>query len=213
MDDPEMVKKKIAQVNDIFSKAGTLESGKMRQMSWDVGIMERDYYVTGGHMARTIDQKLGREAVAETIAQGPRSFIDIYNKLVPKEEQILCFKGPDPDSPLLRLKAAALSNDNVAISKLQKELEALFAGNTQNLEYSLNSLGYKILLAFENPEAAIKVFTVGLNILPRAANLWDSKGEDYFENNDYKNSEKCYRKALELNPSMSSASKMLEKIA
>jgi hypothetical protein len=44
-------------------------------------------------MARTIDQKLGRAALVDTLDIGPLSFVDVYNKLVPEEEQILVFAG------------------------------------------------------------------------------------------------------------------------
>ena len=38
----------------------------------------------------------------------------------PEEEQILHLDGPDPDSLLMRLQAAALTNDDSAVEKLQK---------------------------------------------------------------------------------------------
>ena len=52
----------------------------------DFGIFEpmsepgtRLWYVTGAYMAKIIDEKLGREALRETVRQGPDSFFDLYN--------------------------------------------------------------------------------------------------------------------------------------
>jgi hypothetical protein len=84
-----VVKEKIAAVNEIFSQPDSVDLSKRDQMSWDVGVMARAYYVTGAHMARTIDQHLGRAALVATLVIGPLNFVDVYNKLVPKEEQIL----------------------------------------------------------------------------------------------------------------------------
>jgi hypothetical protein len=89
MDKPDVVKEKIAAVNEIFSQPDSVDLSKRDQMSWDVGVMARAYYVTGAHMARTIDQHLGRAALVATLVIGPLNFVDVYNKLVPKEEQIL----------------------------------------------------------------------------------------------------------------------------
>ncbi len=43
---------------------------------------KRLWYVTGAYMAKSIDEKLGREALIDTIRQGPDSFFDIYNSVV-----------------------------------------------------------------------------------------------------------------------------------
>jgi hypothetical protein len=49
----------------------------------------RGYYVVGAHMGGTIDRALGREALINTIRQGPVSFVRTYNTLVPEEERVL----------------------------------------------------------------------------------------------------------------------------
>ena len=38
-------------------------------------------YVTGACMAKIIDEKLGREALIDTVSQGPDSFFDLYNSV------------------------------------------------------------------------------------------------------------------------------------
>ena len=91
MDDPGAVKQKIAMVNNIFRSVDTLSQEEVEKLSWDDGVMARAYYVTGGHMARTIDQGLGRRELVKTIVQGPRFFVDTYNSLVSPNEQIVKF--------------------------------------------------------------------------------------------------------------------------
>jgi hypothetical protein len=39
---------------------------------------ERLWYVAGFHMAKTIDERLGRERLNETIRSGPSSFFEAY---------------------------------------------------------------------------------------------------------------------------------------
>jgi tetratricopeptide (TPR) repeat protein len=213
MNNPNTVREKIAHVNDIFEKTDTVEAGKLRKLSWDVGVAERAYYITGGHMARTIDQNLGRAALVSTIENGPLSFIDTYNELVPKEEQILRFPGPDKNSSILRLKAAALTGNDSTIDKIKLEMATKNFGKEKQLAASLNSLGYKIYYAFENPEAAIKVLTIGTEFDQNAAYILDSIGEIYLLEKDYLSSEKFCRKALELDPHLASSIDMLKKIA
>ena len=213
MNDPNTVREKIAHVNAIFEKADTTEAGKLRGLSWDVGVEERAYYVTGGHMARTIDQSLGRVALVSTIEYGPLSFIDTYNKLVPKEEQILRFPSPNKNSSILRLKTAALSGDDSAIDEIKLEMATKNSGKEKQLAASLNSLGYKIYYAFEDPEAAIKVLTIGTEFDPSAAYILDSIGEIYLLEKDYVSSEKFCQRALELDPHLGSSINMLKKIA
>ena len=210
MNDPHTVSEKIAHVNAIFEMADTTQTGKLKKLSWDVGVGERAYYVTGGHMARTIDQNLGRPALVSTIENGPLSFIDTYNELVPKEEQIIRFPGPNKNSSILRLKKAALSGDDHAIDEIKLEMATKNAGKEKQLAASLNSLGYKIYYAFENPQAAIKVLTIGTEFDPKAAYILDSIGEIYLLEKDYVSSEKFCRKALELDPHLASSLNMLK---
>ena len=94
MDDPAAVRGKIAIVNDIFRQADNLSTDEIEKLSWEDGVMGRAYYVTGGHMARTIDQALGRAALKETISNGPLDFVDVYNTLAPEPERVIRFPSP-----------------------------------------------------------------------------------------------------------------------
>ncbi len=54
----------------------------------DFGIIERLsgerlWYVTGLHMAKTIDERLGRDALTRTMEDGPESFFRLYDECLP----------------------------------------------------------------------------------------------------------------------------------
>ncbi len=86
----QIIAKKIQDVNEIFKKANE-NSKDISDLSWKVGIMQRAYYVAGAFMAKTIDEKLGRKKLAETIENGPRSFITTYNSIAESDKKIIEF--------------------------------------------------------------------------------------------------------------------------
>jgi tetratricopeptide (TPR) repeat protein len=75
----------------------------------------------------------------------------------------------------------------------------------------LNSFGYQLF--YENQEQkAIEIFTFATEEFPENANLFDSLGEVYFNNEDYENALDNYKKSLELNPDNENAQAYIEKI-
>jgi hypothetical protein len=74
-------------LNTVLKKVPSLletESGQkeVQDTLWQIGSMDRAYYVIGCYMAKVIDEKLGRQALVETISTGPQSFLHKYNSLV-----------------------------------------------------------------------------------------------------------------------------------
>jgi hypothetical protein len=76
------------KLNALFGEAATLSGEEMQKRSWDIGVMQRAYYVVGADMARMIESKIGRKALIDTITKGPRSYITTYNAGVPAVERI-----------------------------------------------------------------------------------------------------------------------------
>jgi hypothetical protein len=70
------------KMNELFKKALTLGGKELKDALWQVGSIDRAFYVVGCYMAKTIDEKLGRDAFVETISMGPQSFLRTYNSLV-----------------------------------------------------------------------------------------------------------------------------------
>jgi hypothetical protein len=75
----------------------------------------------------------------------------------------------------------------------------------------VNVIGYEWLNEKKNPDAAIKVFTYGIELMPKDADLYDSLGEAYFDNKDWSNSIKNYTMSLKLDPENDSAIEMIAK--
>lgn len=96
--------------------------------------------------------------------------------------------------------------------KLYKKLR-----KTQPKEYNfsneseLNMLGYEYMNHGKMDEA-IKIFSLNISTFPNSSNVYDSRGEAYFNKKDYELSKKDYQKVLELEPTNPNAKEMLLKI-
>jgi len=88
LESPDEVTRLLAELNDLFAKVGRVSEKRLRRLSWNKGVTRRGYYIVGAHMARTIESARGREALVRTIAEGPASFVRLYNALVPEERRI-----------------------------------------------------------------------------------------------------------------------------
>jgi hypothetical protein len=75
------VEKQIERLNHLFANAHTLSHDDFWARLADVGFGQKALYNAGGYMARSIDQKLGRSALVETIQRGPEWFVRTYNSI------------------------------------------------------------------------------------------------------------------------------------
>lgn len=78
-------------------------------------------------------------------------------------------------------------------------------------ESELNMLGYEYMNHGKIDEA-IKIFSLNISTLPNSANVYDSRGEAYFNKKEYQLSKKDYQKVLELEPTNPNAKDMIFKI-
>ena len=78
-------------------------------------------------------------------------------------------------------------------------------------ENELNELGYE-LLRDNQSEAALKIFNLNVNEFPTSGNVYDSRGEAYFNKKEYTLSKNDYQKSLELDPTNQNAKEMILKI-
>jgi CubicO group peptidase (beta-lactamase class C family) len=78
-------------------------------------------------------------------------------------------------------------------------------------ENELNQLGYEFLRDAKI-ESAIKIFSLNVTEFPNSANVYDSRGEAYFDKKEYLLSKTDYLKVLELEPTNQNAKEMLLKI-
>jgi hypothetical protein len=84
----EDVKSLLHSLNNLLKKAFTLTEKELRDSLWQLGSMDRAYYVVGCYMAKTIDEKLGRDVLIGTIPNGPESFLSAYNSLIDEKFRV-----------------------------------------------------------------------------------------------------------------------------
>jgi hypothetical protein len=89
LDDVDEVKKHLKNVNEILSKVGKISENELDKLTWDVGVIGRSFYVSGAHMCRVIENKAGKEALIQTLLDGPRAFFDLFNSHVLGESKLL----------------------------------------------------------------------------------------------------------------------------
>jgi len=92
--------------------------------------------------------------------------------------------------------------------QLKKEHNGTY--NFEN-EGELNNLGYALLAKGKVVEA-IKIFSLLVSEFPESSNVFDSLGEAYFLNKEYKLALKNYKTSLKLNPNNTNANEMINKI-
>ena len=75
----------------------------------------------------------------------------------------------------------------------------------------INKMGYGCLHE-DNINKAIQFFEANTKLFPNDANVWDSLGEAFLKSGDENNALISYKKAIEINPEMTSAKEMIKKI-
>ena len=87
--------------------------------------------------------------------------------------------------------------DLTAIDNHYKYISEKYNYDIQTPEYVINFLGYNYLIK-EEIEKAIEVFQENIKRFPESANVYDSLGEAYEKNEQFKLAKKNYAKACEL---------------
>ena len=89
LNDPEDIQRHLKNVNEILSKIDAIPEEELSKLSWDTGVIDRSYYVTGAHMCRVIEEKAGKEIFKQTLLDGPKAFFETYNGLVAEKERLI----------------------------------------------------------------------------------------------------------------------------
>jgi tetratricopeptide (TPR) repeat protein len=211
LDDSAEVRRQLGEIGRLFSGAENAPIDSLRKEAWETGVMKRGYYVTGAHMARTIDQKLGREALLATVVTGPLSFVDTYNGLVEKNARLPVFARPADGGLISDLKKAAFEGDRPAFKKVAGRLKKDKGSRTPVTESRLVKIGYGMIYA-QDYDIAIAVFKLNTELFPGSANAYDCLAEAYLKKGDRKKAISLYRKALEVDPQFGNAERMLKEL-
>jgi hypothetical protein len=63
----------------------TITADDFSRLSWDKGVKGRAYYVAGMRMCQAIDERMGRDALLQSILAGPPAWLELARQLLPKE--------------------------------------------------------------------------------------------------------------------------------
>ncbi len=91
------------------------------------------------------------------------------------------------------------------------DLKDKFEGKYNFKEAQLNTLGYQLLQGGRVKDA-IEIFKLNVIQFPESFNVYDSLGEGYMVDGNYKLARRFYKKSLRLNPDNDNAERMLEKM-
>jgi tetratricopeptide (TPR) repeat protein len=213
LEDMSEVKKRFKWVNEIFAAAGKdeLSPEELREKAWDLGVEKRAYYITGAHMSRCIDQKLGREALVGTVADGPLSFIDRYNEIAEPGMKVYRFERPDNPPMIYKLKLAVLDEDNEKFEQVAHQLKE----SEDSLEEASNLLLGRIgrgQMYVKKWDWAFRVSRLQTDLFPESVYSWYGLATAYMESEDLKSAKMYFKKVLEMDPEFHYAERMLERI-
>jgi hypothetical protein len=188
----------IKRVNRLLEQAGTIPEDQAMAAAFQ-GINGRALYVVGAHMARTIDRELGREALAATVATGPRSFIRVYNSVADESQRIRVIAEPDELAPSQVLRLAAVQGDaELVVDTLgQMERERPAEPGGEVFEDLMNT-GF--VLETEHPELAIRAFELLVALFPDHPFSHLNLGEACGRLGDTDCERECCARAIELDP-------------
>lgn len=94
-----------------------------------------------------------------------------------------------------------LGNPNLvnAEDELQKLIELVERSKPDfRFESKINMIGYKWIREYKSSATAIRVFKLNCRLFPKSSNAFDSLGEAYMLNEQYKKALKHYKKSLKL---------------
>ncbi len=207
----DVVRAKINSINELFTMADSLESDSLRKLAWQIGVVNRGYYIAGAFMAKSIDEMLGRQALINTITAGPLSFVDTYNSIVNKDLEVRDFQTSEVMIPISRLKSAAIDMDYEGFNKSLVDLANSKNDLMDKHRKELERLGYGLILE-KKYEWAIKVFEADTLLFSNHPNPYDCLAEAYLKSGNTSMAIKYYQVALHKDPSFSNARKMLDSI-
>jgi len=138
---------------------------------------------------------------------GPDTFGHLYEARQKLEDDLKPF---GKKSLARAIKKKCLENISEGIAyyhELKQNKREQFYSN----ESEFNNLGYHFLWKGET-ESALQIFTINVAEFPESANVYDSRGEAYYNLKDFALAKKDYERSLLLNPMNDNAKAMLLKL-
>jgi tetratricopeptide (TPR) repeat protein len=171
---------------------------ELRHELWRVGVEQRAYYVGGAYMAKTIDERLGRDALIATIVVGPRSFVRTYNSLVDERRRIHEFRSDEDQSIGWALKKAALSGDSDQFKSLLAKIRS-DPPDDDRIQWYLWSTA-NVLRLQGYLDLAEETYRVVLQLNPESADAFDGLGLIHLQRGEKELALASFRESTRLEP-------------
>jgi tetratricopeptide (TPR) repeat protein len=194
----------IGRVNELLQEAGALPEEEILGTAYR-GLSQRALYVVGAHMARTIDETLGRAALAETVRTGPRSFIRTYNRVAEPGQEIHEIPEPEDLSAIQVLRKAALAGDLQLVEEMIGVIGEAGVENPGGETFEpLVSAGL-VLQRGQAPDLAVAVFELLVSLFPEHAEAHVYLGDAYSLVGEPEKARGAYQRAAEIDVRVAAA--------
>jgi tetratricopeptide (TPR) repeat protein len=211
LENKETVFKLLKRLNGLFKEAESMPMDQLQQESWELGVENRAYYVVGAHMAQTIDDKRGRDALNETILKGPITFIRTYNATVDKDTQIFEMEAPDDFSIFERLRQAAVNEDYGGYGEILAELRGRESGVDRSKEEKFLRIGL-VFMQRKRSDLAVDILEFNAELFPESAAAYNYLGQAYLQKGNNERALENFQKSVELDPEYVDAVENLKKL-
>jgi len=189
----------IRRINFLMADAARLPADEFRKNLFQVGVQQRALYVAGAFMARTIDERLGRRALASSMETGPRSYISVYNSQVDDPLKISEYRLPEQLTICQQMRKAAVAEEYGKLMEILKTIKGGPAEAVLPAGHMMQNTG-QLLLRRQRFELARNVYEVYKQFFPKHVNPYEGLGDAYRQLGDPANAIKNYEEVIRLSP-------------
>lgn len=197
----EQVSRLRKEINAFLSKISEMPSDQALQDVFDLGVRQRAFYVVGFDMARTIEQRMGREKLAVTVAKGPIEFYELYNSISDDADKIFPI---DLSGRLSRADALKRAFESADERQVRAATEMILEKRSEIPQSELEAfyrLGYRLLRGKKKFDQAEKVFELIKQLAENPSFAYAYLGEIEINRGNTKRAAELLSKSLELDPS------------
>ncbi len=199
LEDTVKVHEAIAAINSLVGMVQSESEESFRKKLHETGVINRALYVAGAHMARTIDETSGRDALIATLAAGPRTFMAAYNGIVAPRERVREFPVPAVLTPFQRLHRSTVDGDYSSARGAIREIRDNRAAFEKIPGHPLQISG-QLALYKKEFDLAVDIFSLYAELKPDHSNPPAGLAEAYLGMGEEERALECCRRVLDLAP-------------
>ena len=197
----EQVSKLRNELNTFLSKTSEMPSDRALRDVFNLGVRQRAFYVVGFDMARTIERRMGRDKLAETVAKGPIDFYELYNSISDDADKIFPIDLSGRLSWADALKRAFESADERQVRAATEMIVEKRSEIPQSELEAFYRLGYRLLRGKKKFDQAEKTFELIKQLAENPSFAYAYLGEIEINRGNAKRAAELLSKSLELDPS------------